>query len=73
MEENMNRFKKEVRKKGVKLENDYIFMPINVGNNLVLESVIIETEKAKVSLCYTCGVIEYKMDRSGNLNGCMID
>lgn len=69
----MNRFKKEVRKKGVKLENDYMYMPIAVCNNLVLESVIVVAEKAKVSLCYTCGVIEYTMDRSGNLNGYMVD
>lgn len=69
----MNRFKKELRNKGIKLENDYIFLPFPYGENLVLESVIVKTEKAKVSLCFTCGVITYRMDRSGKLSGCMVD
>lgn len=69
----MNRFKKEVRKRGVKLENDYMYMPIDIGNNLVLDSVIVKSERAKVSLYFTCGVITYMMDRSGKLSGCMDD
>lgn len=40
----MNRLKKEIRRKGIKLESDYPFMPFNG-----LETVIVNSEKATIS------------------------
>ncbi|MBR6358033.1 MAG: hypothetical protein IKS11_00135 [Lachnospiraceae bacterium] len=40
----MNRFKKEVRRRGIKLECDYEFLPYNE-----IETVVADAEKATVS------------------------
>ena len=45
----MNRLKKEIRKKGVKLECDYPFMPYDG-----LEAVKVDTEKATVGWYHVC-------------------
>ena len=63
MEERMNRFKKELRKKGIKMENDYNYLPCEYGNNLVLEGISVSADYAKFILHFTCGSVWYKMDR----------
>ena len=46
----MNRFKKEIRKRGFKLTSDYEYMPYEIkgGFYLVLEAVIVDSENAIV-------------------------
>lgn len=45
----MNRFKKEIRKRGVKLECDYPMIPFNG-----LEAVIVHADEACVSEYHDC-------------------
>lgn len=45
----MNRLKKEIRRKGVKLELDYPFLPFNG-----LECVKVDSEKATISEYHVC-------------------
>ncbi len=46
----MNRFKKEIRKRGYKLESDYPWMPYEIEGSfyLVLEAVTVDSENAIV-------------------------
>lgn len=46
----MNRFKKELRKRGVKLECDYEYLPFDG-----LETIVVNAEKATVSTYTVCG------------------
>lgn len=48
----MNRFKKELRKQGVKLENDYPWLPFDCGS-VTLESVCVNSELCTVTKYYT--------------------
>lgn len=63
----MNRFKKELRKKGVKLECDYPYMPYRVGQNIYMEDVYVNSEKATVT--EFLNVIDncWRMTREGEL------
>lgn len=45
----MNRFKKEIRKRGIKLECDYPYIPYNG-----LETVIVHSDKAIISEYHVC-------------------
>lgn len=45
----MNRFKKEIRKHGIKLESDYPFIPFNG-----LEAVIIHSDTATINEYHVC-------------------
>lgn len=45
----MNRLKKEIRKKGIKLESDYPFMPYEG-----LEAVKVDSEKVTISWYHVC-------------------
>ena len=63
----MNRFKKELRKKGVKLESDYLYLPCPYGESLILEGISVSSEQAKFIKHFTCGSVLYKMDRKGNI------
>ena len=45
----MNRLKKEIRKKGIKLESDYPFMPYNG-----IEAVKVDSENATISTYHVC-------------------
>ena len=45
----MNRFKKELRKRGIKLESDYPFIPYNG-----LEAIIVHSDTATVSEYHDC-------------------
>ena len=55
----MNRLKKELRKRGVKLESDYPWMPYFIKGNSIFEpgyifvdGVSVDSKKAKVRICY---------------------
>lgn len=56
----MNRFKKELRKRGVRLENDYEYLPMNG-----LECVIVDAEHAMVKRWWNqIGWVYHRYDRS---------
>lgn len=50
----MNRFKKEIRKRGFKLESDYLYMPYDIKGRFMgpgyicLDAVIVDSENAIV-------------------------
>lgn len=43
-EDNMNRFKKELRKRGYKLEQDYPSMPYSTDSNYTIEAIKVDAE-----------------------------
>lgn len=47
----MNRFKKELRKRGYKLEMDYPYLPcpIKKGSSIEIETVCVDSEKCMLS------------------------
>ena len=47
----MNRFKKELRKRGIKLECDYPYLPFDVSESVTLEAVTVRPDQAYIS-CY---------------------
>ena len=61
----MNRFKKEVRKKGFKLENDYPWLPYDM-KSVTLEGVTANAEKVRVINWYNVGAEIITFDRSMN-------
>ena len=62
----MNRFKKYVREKGIKLEKDYPYLPFDLGTQSI-EAVIVNAETATVRevLSSLIGVIRF--DREGEM------
>lgn len=48
----MNRFKKELKKRGVMLEQDYDYLPYPVDKHVVLEGVVVNAETATVATYY---------------------
>lgn len=60
----MNRLKKEIMKKGIKLEHQYDFMPYNG-----LETVVVDSEKAIVKEYHNCFGWSYGiMNRNGSID-----
>lgn len=62
----MNRFKKEIRKKGIKLESDYPWLPYDNGN-VTVDAVSVNTEKVTIIVYYTSIVMRYVMRNDGAL------
>ena len=62
----MNRFKKYVQSKGIKLEHDYPYLPFDLGSQSI-EAVIVNAETATVRevLLSLIGVIRF--DREGEM------
>ena len=58
----MNRFKKELRKHGVKLECDYEMLPYERDAGF-LEGVVVDAEQCKVVSIYTSIVVTDCYDR----------
>jgi hypothetical protein len=58
----MNRLKKELRKRGVKLEDDYPELPCGE-----LQAIFILPEKAEAIYCFTSDVLAAKLTREGEL------
>lgn len=70
----MNRFKKELRRKGIKLEHDYPWLPFYVKGkscfdpgNICIEAVIVKSETASVSIVTNVMTTELKVSRKGDL------
>lgn len=60
----MNRIKREIRKRGFKLEADYMTLPdMETG----LESVIINSETATMVRVYPYIVVRFQFCRNGNV------
>ena len=63
----MNRFKKEVRKKGIQLESDYPWLPYEVSHNIYVEGVYVNASTAIVVEGTNVMNVKYVMTRSGEL------
>lgn len=70
----MNRIKKEIRRKGIKLEMDYPFLPYYVKgkspfepSNICIEAVVVNSETAEVYEYLNVIVSHYRLSRNGNL------
>lgn len=61
----MNRFKKELRKKGIKLECDYPWLPYE-GKYVTLDSILVNSEMCMVTHIYTSIIVTVNFDRSMN-------
>ena len=71
----MNRFKKEIRARGVKLEQDYDFMPYPIKGKscfepgyISIQDIHVRADKAKVYTNLNIGCELCLMDRSGELS-----
>ena len=69
----MNRFKKELRKKGFKFESDYPWLPYYVKGdfgkpgNICLEGIFVNSEYATVVELYNVGEYLYEIQRNGKV------
>ena len=70
----MNRIKKEIRRKGIKLEIDYPFLPYYIKGkspfepgNICLEAVVVNSETAEVYEYLNVIVCRHKLLRNGDL------
>ena len=68
----MTRYKEELRKKGYKLEIDYPYLPISIGNAPALEGVRTFVKDNEILICqyYVVGTIIRHIERNleENLN-----
>ena len=61
----MNRFKKYIQKSGFRLEQDCDQLPLQVANNIYLDAIIVNSEKATIKYIYNCDDITLKLQRDG--------
>ena len=62
----MNRFKRELRLRGVKIENDYECLPCPCGS-VSVEAVMVSAEYATVTHVFNVMTVTQKMNRDGTL------
>ena len=62
----MNRFKTELRKKGIKLDCDYPWMPYEV-DGVAIQMVNVDSEKATYTVVANVGTFPMKVQRDGNM------
>ena len=60
----MNRFKKELAKRGYKMDKDYPCLPCEVSKNIYLECTIVNSSLAKLCIVYNVAVIHLQFDRA---------
>lgn len=64
----MNRFKKFVKSQGFKLENDYPWLPYQIGSGPVtLEGVNVNSENCCIQLVYDVDIVNYRWDQHGKM------
>ena len=65
----MNRFKKELRKKGIKLACDFDFLPFEVSHSshIYIDDIVVNTERASVTTIYNTLVDTIILKRDGSL------
>lgn len=64
----MNRFKKELRRKGIKLECDYLWLPFEVSKNIYLEDVYVDSQRATWTEFYNVIDERYQLNRDGTIS-----
>lgn len=64
----MNRLKRELRKKGIKLACDFEFLPFEVShsNNIYIDDVIVNTENASITIVYNTLIDTVILKRDGS-------
>jgi hypothetical protein len=62
----MTKFKKELRKRGFKLECDYNFLPFDDG--AILDSIQVDVENCTISYYYTSVSIHIKINKDFTTN-----
>ena len=64
----MNRYKKELQKHGYKIENDYPYLPYDMGS-MTLEGVRAYIDNASIIVvrCFTSIIEKAKLDRNFNV------
>lgn len=65
----MNRFKRELKKRGFKIANDFEYMPVWFENQAVLlEAVRVNAEKCTVTYLYNVATEVWHLQRSGEVD-----
>lgn len=62
----MNRVKRELRKRGMKLNIDYMWLPYDRGS-VTIDNVCVDSENAIVTEYYTSITLKTQLLRSGEL------
>lgn len=64
----MNRLKKELRKKGIKLACDFNFLPFEVSHSshIYIDDIIVNTEHASVTIVYNTLIDTVILKRDGS-------
>ena len=63
----MNRLKKYIREKGIKLECDYPWLPYEVSYNIFIEGIYINSEKATIITYYNVIMNQQQLNRDGSI------
>lgn len=63
----MNRLKKYIRQKGIKLECDYPWLPYYVTNNIFIEDIYVNSEKAIITTFYNVIDNVQQVNRDGSI------
>ena len=63
----MNAFKRYVKKKGFKLENDYPWLPYNIKPHMTIETILCNSEYCFIVLGYTSISTIVHFNRDGSL------
>ena len=63
----MNRFKKELMRKGIKLEHQFDCMPYEVRSGIIIDSIIVDSENAIIHMYYNVIDLHYHMERNGSI------
>lgn len=59
----MTRFQKEIRKRGIKTEKDYPYLPYDI-NGGTIEGIVVNSEKCRVKIYYNVGTMITTFSRS---------
>lgn len=66
----MNRVKKEVRRRGVKLKSDYQHLPLQIHPGIYIEDVYFDSETATVTKYYNVDDVQVRLSREGVMEFC---
>lgn len=59
----MTRFQKEIRKRGIKTEKDYPWLPYDL-DGVSIEGIVVNSEKCRVKIFYNVGTMVTTFSRS---------
>ena len=65
----MNRLKKELRKKGIKLACDFEYLPFEVSHSykIYIDDIIVNSENASVTIVYNALIDTIILKRDGSI------